>query len=199
MISDGVIKFNCIFKKVEFRDSNEAQELIAIRNELKKNDAIGVTPDGIGYGNASISVDENKFLITGSGTGNIQTLDIEGLSLVNEFSIQSNSLSCSGLTKASSESLTHAAIYANCENVECVIHIHNIALWEKLYDKYPTSNPAYEYGTPAIAIEIGALARAAVQSEGIIIMGGHKEGILIYSHSPQNALQQVIELYNSLQ
>ena len=195
MTTDGVIKFKCSFSREALADSFESQELLAMRNILKSIGAIGVTSDGIGYGNISLRLTDNTFLISGSGTGNVHILTLEGLSLVNDYSIETNSLSCSGLTKASSESLTHAAIYDNCKGAKCVIHLHNLALWEKLFDKYPTSNPAYEYGTPAIALEIGRLAGESAQAEGIIIMGGHKEGILVFSHSATSAMNIVNDLY----
>jgi L-ribulose-5-phosphate 4-epimerase len=42
--------------------------------------------------------------------------------------IRKNSLTCQGQVKASSKSLTHAAIYAANPRVKAVIHVHCLSL-----------------------------------------------------------------------
>jgi len=54
----------------------------------------------------------NQFVITGSATGEIPELEPGHYVKVNSFNIEDNAVQCVGPLKASSESLTHAAIYS---------------------------------------------------------------------------------------
>jgi ribulose-5-phosphate 4-epimerase/fuculose-1-phosphate aldolase len=154
-------------------------------------------PDGIGFGNISVKVDASNFVITGSATGQYPSLDISQYALVTSFDIQENTISCSGLTKASAESLTHAAIYQAIPEVNAVVHVHHLELWEKLLNHFPTTSSEIEYGTPEMANAVGILAsKVQDKDQKILVMGGHREGILAFGQSLEDATNQIINIYN---
>ena len=60
-------------------------ELDAARTALHDAGLIGIYPSGIGYGNISLRLAGNLFLISGSGTGSSRLLGKQGYSLVHTF------------------------------------------------------------------------------------------------------------------
>ena len=102
--------------------------------------------------------------------------------------------------KASAESLTHAAVYEALPEVGAVVHVHSLWLWEKLLNNYPTTSVKIEYGTPEMALAVQSLAAERGQKEEkIIIMGGHREGILAFGKNLEEATTQIINIYNRYQ
>lgn len=172
---EGIIKFNIDWEKKQLEYNDKILELDKLRTELHKLKLVGIYPDGLGYGNVSVR-EGNGFLITGSQTGKPEILGENGYSFVSSWDISKNYLKCEGLLKASSESLTHAAVYEIDKNIKCVIHIHSKDLWEKYIDKLPTSDKNAEYGTVLMANSIKEIIKAGNK---IVVMGGHYEGILV--------------------
>lgn len=201
-MTEGYIKFNCIWDqaKVLF-PASEYRQLEKARSELYALGLIGAYPDGIGFGNISVrSKDDRSFIISGSATGGLSKLVPEDYSLVTDYRITHNTIFCTGLIQASSESLTHAAIYQSVPHMGAVIHIHCLWLWEKLINKYPTTAVGIEYGTPEMAQAVGQLAcNIKDDEEKIIVMGGHKEGILAFGHHINDAMQSIISVYDHYQ
>ena len=107
---------------------------------------------------------------------------------VNSFNIDDNAVQCVGPLKASSESLTHAAIYMADPGANAVIHVHCIDLWNELIHKVPTTNPSMDYGTIALARDIFRLFKESdVIEKRIIIMAGDRAGILTFGHDMDEA------------
>ena len=195
-INEGYIKFNLTWGKKSF-DFND-QDFIQINSCREKLFGMGLTgayPDGIGFGNLSIRYHKNEFIISGSATGNFENLTKEHYSLVKDYDILKNSVFCEGFSKASSESLSHAIIYDSNPKVNAVIHIHHNDMWERYLNDLPTTDNKAEFGTPEIALEIKKLAN---QSSGIIIMGGHPEGIISYGKSLNEAEEIILKYFNKL-
>jgi ribulose-5-phosphate 4-epimerase/fuculose-1-phosphate aldolase len=198
-MKEGYIKFNCDWKREEIRiDENVLQELEKQRSILYELGLIGMYADGIGFGNISVRLaKDNKFIITGSATGQFPVLNLSHYSLVTDLNFEKNSISCTGQTKASAESLTHAAVYKGLPGVNAVVHIHSMKLWEKLKNKLPTTSDTIEYGTPEMALAVKELAVAGnSHSEKIIIMGGHQEGILAFASTLEDATSAILNIYN---
>ncbi len=194
---EGYIKFNLKWNNKPFDFINH--DFIAInscRDKLFNYGLIGAYPDGIGYGNLSIRDTKNEFIITGSATGNLKKLSKKHYALVKDFNIQKNSIECDGLTKASSESLSHGVIYQSNPEVNAVIHIHHKNMWEHYLNKLPTTDKKAVFGTPEMAI---ALKNLIHQHSGIIIMGGHQEGIITYGRSLETAEEILFKYYNNLE
>lgn len=201
-MNEGYIKFRCDWKQEEILIPEELfRKLEVARSRLYELGLIGINPDGIGFGNVSVRADNQKsFFITGSATGQYPRLNPEHYALVSGYSFKLNSVSCLGLTKASAESLTHAAVYEALPEVGAVVHIHSLLLWQKLMNKFPTTSETIEYGTPEMALAVKELAiHTNSHFEKIIIMGGHREGILAFAGSMEDATSVIINIYNQYQ
>jgi len=198
-MSEGYIKFNCIWSQEEFRFQEELYlQLEAARTELHQLGLIGRYANGIGFGNLSVKSGLlNEFIISGSATGGFERLRKADYALVPNYQIDQNILYCSGLTQASSESLTHAAVYESLPEIRSVVHVHCGWLWEKLRNIYPTTSAEIEYGTPQMAEAVGTIAKEIQNEEQkIIVMGGHPEGILSFGNNLKEACTQIINSYN---
>ena len=186
-MNEGVIKFNCTWIKEAPLNFELIKELNTWRDTLYKLKLLGVTKDGIGYGNISCRYKDN-FIISGSGTGKLKHLTNEHYTTVTNYSIKENALTAVGPVIASSESLTHAMIYKTQPAINAVFHVHHFALWEKLFHKIPSTDIDVAYGTPAMANEIVRLFKETdLALEKIFVMGGHEEGIVSFGKNVNEA------------
>lgn len=193
-MDEGFIKFNCNWIKTDPLPYEQINEINTFRNKLFQAGLIGAYENGIGYGNISIRHEKKSFIISGSMTGKWEQLNENHYVLVNEYCFKNNSLTCKGPIKASSESLSHAMVYECSSEINAVIHIHNLNLWKKLLHKMPTTQETISFGTPEIAFEIKRLFRENnVQQEKIIVMGGHKEGIITFGKDLPEAYNVLLE------
>jgi len=200
-MNEGYIKFQCNWEQKKILIPEEVfLRLEKERSKLYELNLIGMYPNGIGYGNISVRLNKRTFIITGSATGQFSALDHSQYSLVTEYKFPNNSISCIGLTKASAESLTHAAVYEALHEVGAVVHVHCLKLWEKLLNIYPTTSGEIKYGTPEMALGVQSLAaEMGASDERIIVMGGHQEGILAFGQNVEEATTQIIKIYNRYQ
>jgi len=196
-MGEGYIKFNCILGEETSGLSDENYLLLnKWRNILYQAGLIGCYPGNIGYGNISIRSGAG-FIITGSATGCREKLTKDDYVLVDRYDFLTNEISCRGKIRASAESLTHAAVYEAMPGMMAVIHVHNLELWEKYREIMPTSPYSAEYGTPEIALAIRNLClNDDIRRNNVIIMGGHKEGIIAFGKDLDTAGNRVLGLLN---
>ncbi len=194
---DGYIKFSChlVPDKIEI-PSELFNPLNFWREELWQKAYIGAYPDGVGYGNISLRVPQtDQFYISGTATGGIPELDKIHYPLVEKCVLSHNVIYCRGLVKASSEAMSHAAIYSCDDQVGAVVHIHNRQLWEKYIDQLPTTAKDVEYGTPEMAYEIIRLmALPETQKKRAFIMGGHIDGVVSFGRTVEEATRVILTL-----
>jgi ribulose-5-phosphate 4-epimerase/fuculose-1-phosphate aldolase len=120
-------------------------------------------------------------------------------SFVSSWDIDNNSLKCSGGTKASSESMTHGAVYDCNSQIGAVVHIHNLKYWKTFINKLPTTNKHATYGTPEIANEIKRLYKETdFKTKKVAVLGGHKEGIISFGKNIKEAYNNILKYYNQL-
>ena len=180
MLDEGVVKYSCECIPGE----NDAVELIESlmiwRARIHELGLIGVYENGIGFGNISIRIANTlQFIISGSQTGHLAKLDPDHYTVVTEFNIEQNHLTCCGPIQASSESLTHAAIYRYEPNINAVIHVHHPQLWRTLLNQVPTTRKEVPYGTPQMAQEMFRLFEEEnLREKKILVMAGHEDGFL---------------------
>ena len=187
-MDEGYIKFNCNWIPSNDIPSDKVAALNVWRNIMYKKGLIGVYPDGVGFGNISMRCNEKIFLISGTATGALATLNESHYSMVTDYDLSRNSVTCVGPLKASSESLTHALIYECSAATNAVIHIHNLDLWNRLMHLVPTSSENISYGTPEMANEIKRLFdETTLSTEKILVMGGHWEGIISFGKDLEEA------------
>jgi ribulose-5-phosphate 4-epimerase/fuculose-1-phosphate aldolase len=187
MIDEGYIKFQCDWTAAPPPVHPALRALMAWRDRLFDLRLIGAYPDGIGYGNVSVR-DGDGCVISGSGTGGRARLEEGGYTRVTAAEIGRNRVACAGPVRASSETMSHMAIYAAVPAAGAVIHIHSLTAWERLLGRIPTTAGDVAYGTPEMAREIARLIRAGEPEPcGIIAMAGHREGIIAYGRDVEEA------------
>jgi L-ribulose-5-phosphate 4-epimerase len=196
-MAEGYIKFNCLLRENTSGLSEENFHLLNTwRDKLYHLGLIGCYPGDIGYGNISVRSGDG-FVITGTATGCREKLVIDDYVRVDRYDFLKNEIHCIGKLRASAESLTHAAVYEARPEAMAVIHIHHLDLWEKYRGIMPTSPDTAEYGTPEIALAIKSLClKVKMTSDEVIIMGGHKEGIIAFGNDLGAAGNKILGLLN---
>jgi ribulose-5-phosphate 4-epimerase/fuculose-1-phosphate aldolase len=103
---------------------------------------------------------------------------------VTRVDIPANELWCEGPIIASSESMSHAVIYRECPEVQAVIHVHDIAMWQRLLHRVPTTADTAAYGTPEMADSIVDLLQTTeLRQTGLFVMEGHEEGVFAFGNT----------------
>ncbi len=183
-MDEGYIKYQSFWtrKKISV-DPLIFRELNRRRDYYYRKNWIGVDPSGIGFGNISMRLNGNSFIISGSATGGLEALNLSHYAIVTDYDFARNRLSCTGETEASSESLTHAALYESDAAIQCVLHMHSRALWIKHRRTLPATPEDVAYGTPQMAYAIQEARRQINGREGVILMAGHEDGIIAFGES----------------
>lgn len=199
-MNDGVIKYSQashISKPLEKLDSYEALE--ECRATLVGLGYIGVYPNGVGYGNISIKDDgamnkgSRAFVITGSQTGHLKNLAKSDYVCVSSYDTKELIMNSQGLRSASSESLTHAAIYDVDEKIKAIIHIHNPSLWRFMLDNgFAKTSKDVEYGTKEMAFAVSKLFDN--KSCEVFVTEGHEDGVFAVGSSLSEAMENLLKL-----
>ena len=193
---EGYIKFSFAHEAAAAPAHPRLHELMRIRDDLHEWELIGVLPDGIGYGNISARIDgTNRFIITGSGTGLKFPIAAEHFCEVVSFDVANNRVVCRGPLPASSESMSHGAIYAARSDAGAVIHIHDRIMFGLLVQEGAPQTPAdAAFGTPEMARAVGRLA-ATLPPVACMVMAGHEDGIIAFGPDPQSARDVLWDVY----
>ena len=188
---EGVIKYQAIHQDSGPPVHILLNQLDEVRTKLFDLGLVGVYPDGVGYGNVSIR-HETGCIISGTATGSMRILGVGGYCVVRSFDLQNNIVLTAGPVKASSESMTHCAIYQANPLMQCVLHIHNRELWERLLSQgYDSTSVDIPYGTPQMALSMATLACTKTEPSDLIVMAGHEEGIVAYGQTIFCAFDQI--------
>ena|GEM_PF-70029 len=192
-MDEGYIKYKAQHENaIDLPFSPLADELIRARDYLYTLGFVGVYDNGIGFGNCSFRTSANEFVITGSATGEIKNLSRKELCLVEKFDIEKNTVWSKGAISASSESMTHGAVYSANDKINCVLHIHS----RKLFDFMKTGDFHFTaenipYGTPQMAIAVMDEVKKIGAPHGIMVMLGHDEGIIAFGEDINSALEEI--------
>ncbi len=188
-MKEGYIKFHVNWEKSAPPAPEELGDLCYWRDELKRLNLIGVYEDGIGFGNISRRSDAERFIISGSSTGHVETIQPEHFTAVTQVDTQNNTVWCSGPIVASSETMSHAVLYKELPEIRGVVHVHDAISWEQLLDKVPTTSPGATYGTPEMACSIARLIHHSdLPSRKIFVMRDHEEGIFTFGKNLEEAV-----------
>lgn len=178
---DGVIKYRNVRQVRDITEPAGWTALNDARTALFDLGLIGVDAQGVGYGNVSVRVVGHQFVVSGSATGSVRVLSLQQYGWVTAFSERDNTVWSHGRLDASSESMTHGAIYAANAQVRCVIHVHSRPLFDALLSGNGLrtgSNIAY--GTPEMARAVTELVVRQRELPAIFVMAGHDEGVVAY-------------------
>lgn len=186
---EGVIKFSLRYTPGDPVAGIEAHTAVAALNGWRtlclRLGLIGQDPtryDGYGFGNISQRLDtaagQMPFLISGTQTGHLAHLSSAQYALVTACDPAQNEVWATGPVKPSSESMTHAVLYALDERIGAVIHVHSPDIWGLALPHTAVDVP---YGTPAMAAEVARLFRETdVAERGIFNMAGHEDGVVAF-------------------
>jgi len=195
MLDEGYIKFQGNWQSAPPLPDAVLQPLFHWRQEMYRLGLIGAYDNGIGFGNISMRYGQpGQFIISGTATGNHATLTAEHFTLVSRVIPQQNQLWCKGPIMASSESMSHAAIYEHCPEVNGVIHIHNLHMWQQLMHKVPTTDATAPYGSPEMVSSIvELLENTNLRQERLFVMEGHKEGVFAFGKDLPAAAERIMK------
>lgn len=199
MSETGSVKFTADRTVEKLSDFPAFAELNLYRSKIRHLHLLGVDEEGIGFGNLSVRDAEgsSQFYITGSGTGRKESLEITDCARVIAFDLSRNWLEYAGPTVASSESLTHASIYAADPSVNAIIHGHDFSLWTKLLAELPSTPAAVDYGTPAMAHAVAQLFQTTdVRAKHGFAMAGHREGVIFFGTDLEEAFSAITKFRN---
>jgi hypothetical protein len=202
MLDEGYIKFSVHLNETDIEMPEALSELNGVRTALFDNNMIGVLPGNIGFGNVSVKIPgSNRFFISGSATGGKRILDPEDYCRVESCSVERNEVFCSGHIKASSETMSHDAVYHANDSVSCVIHIHHKPFFYKLLANttIPATAKTAKLGTPEMATDIKRIVQAQASPFGILVMTGHEDGIIAWGRSIGEAHDILMQQFNSPQ
>lgn len=190
-LDEGYVKFNPQWTPAPPLAPEAIASLNHWRQSIYKLGLIGVYPNGIGYGNISCRYqDSSQFIISGTATGKLASLTPEHYTLVTKVEAPKNMLWCEGPVLASSESMSHAAVYENCPEVKGVIHIHHMELWQRLLHQVPTTDASALYGSPEMVRAIHHLfATTPLRAIRIFVMEGHPEGVFVFGNTLEDAVE----------
>lgn len=198
---EGVIQFKAVCESRQVPESGGVlcNEVGPLRERLIQLGWVGERPDryaGLGYGNLSVRGDESGFYITASQIGGDLPLQPDHWCHVLRVDVVENLVCYQGVRPPSSESMTHAAVYAALPAVACVVHIHAPEIWRKRDALlYPQTDAAIAYGTPGMHDEVSRLAPKA--ADGVLVLGGHEDGLLVWGASVDAAYGRLLQLHEA--
>ncbi len=193
---EGVVKYSLDFTSKEISFEKEYQVLEECRERLYVLGLIGAYNDGIGYGNISTRInDTDAFLITATQTGHLSNLSPTAYSLVEKIDFKSFKTIASGMSRPSSECITHGAIYSLDKEINAVVHIHNEKLWNFMLENDLLSTKNTPYGTPEMVEDVINIYKDIdVLSNNVFVMKGHFEGIVSFGKDIAQAEKAVYEI-----
>ncbi len=196
---EGVIKYQLEHTQQSVSHLLSLTEINAWRTISVRLDLIGQTPeryDNIGFGNISqrISPHSDQFIISGTQTGHIEHLSPEHYCLIVKAEPHKNRLQSCGLCKPSSESLTHASIYAQDTAIQAVIHAHSPEIWKHTVALgLPHTSADVPYGTVEMATAVEQLFQSGNLSQtSIFTMLGHEDGVVAFGTNMRAAAWELI-------
>lgn len=199
-IDDGYIKYVSERRDGEVSWTQSLEALNRSRTDLFDLGLIGTYPNGVGFGNLSVRTVADQFLITGSATGSSRVLQPAQYCQVESFSIAHNTVRSRGALHASSESMTHGAIYQCAPRVHCVIHVHGRLLFDGLLlQGYRATAADILYGTPDMAYAVQQLVLAQPDLPAAFVMAGHDEGVMAYGADVASVHALLVGLFQGTQ
>jgi hypothetical protein len=201
--AEGVTRFEVVHETcpLDGRVLGEtARALAAWRGILARLGLLGQDParyGGAGYGNVSARLGpfggaprgRRRFLVTGTQTGGRRQLTLADFCVVEDYDLARNRVRSSGPVPPSSESLTHGALYDIAPAARAVLHAHAPEVWRQARALgLPATRDGALNGTPELALEVQRLHRdGPLASLGILVMGGHEDGVLTFGASASEA------------
>jgi ribulose-5-phosphate 4-epimerase/fuculose-1-phosphate aldolase len=206
LVDDGIIKFDRSgFIEIEAIEKDEYLALEAWRKRLYQLELIGEYPiDKVGFGNISCKKDYKRhfqsaykpqFLITGTQTGKYPDLDGRHYTRILDYDLDKNIVMAMGPVDASSETLTHAAIYETNNAITAIFHVHHKKMWNYILShNLPHTKKETPYGTIEMAREAQSLFSGKAQ--GVFAMEGHEDGVIAFATTLDECGELILNHYH---
>ena len=183
--AEGAIRFAYDLKPptTQVAGDEMLQQVRAWREILIRLGGVGQSPEryqGLGFGNLSARDPEQpeEFVITASQTGGVQHLTDEDLTRVVGCNLDRFWVDAEGEQPPSSETLTHAMIYAADPRVQWVFHCHCPELWQVAVRlALPTTARDVDYGSPEMVLAVAELMASHHSRPLVFATLGHEDGI----------------------
>ncbi len=169
-------------------------ELSAWRSILYELDLLGQHPHrygGFAYGNVSVrqTADEALgFVISASQTSGASSLQEEHLVRITACNLSRFWVDAEGSEPPSSETITHAMVYAADPRLRCVLHVHSPLIWhhrEAL--RLPETAVDVGYGSPEMCQAVATLMEQHQSRPLTFATAGHEDGIFACGHTLRDA------------
>ncbi|ARU57650.1 ribulose-5-phosphate 4-epimerase-like epimerase or aldolase [Oleiphilus messinensis] len=201
---EGVIKYDLEFRSTKITEPDfepKLQVLNRWRSVLWRLGLVGQDPlryGGLGFGNISIRIRGDAFLVSGSQTGHLSFLSTCDCAFVRDFDLARNSLIAEGECRPSSEALSHGALYDLHEGIGAVVHVHSPEIWqgfEQIGLRF--TSETIPYGTPemAFALQTEANALLKMSSSGVVVMRGHHDGVISFGRDLEDATMVLLSAH----
>lgn len=173
--------------------------LSAWRTMLKRLQLLGQVPDrydGFGYGNLSgritardttpdttpdtapSTTQKEGFVITASQTSGVNTLREEHLVTISGYNLSRFWVEAIGEQPPSSETLTHAMIYAADPRIHWVFHVHCPEIWENSTALgIPSTGADVSYGSLDMVRAVADLLSGTQSRPLVFTTQGHHDGV----------------------
>ena len=192
--TEGVIKFQLNHIQLPIADPFSFAEINAWRTVIFRLGMIGRIPgkyDNCGFGNISqrLTADSNQFIISGTQTGHLKHLSSGQYCLVVSAEPKENRIHSRGMCQPSSESLTHAGVYAQAPEIQAIIHVHSPEIWHQTAALHlPHTAADIPYGTVSMANAVDQLFQSGRLSQNALFtMLGHEDGVVAFGKNLQEA------------
>lgn len=198
--TEGVIKYQLHHQSTTANPEWDIAAINTWRTLLYQLKLIGQQADrymGYGYGNISQRIKDEQFLISGTQTGGLAELSLENYCLVEATDLINNTLYSIGPCEPSSEALSHASVYKQSKNIQCIIHAHSPEIWQATKVLNLACTPQdIAYGTPDMAYAISQIFNAGqLEQQALFTMLGHEDGVISFG---QNFPQAACSMINTL-
>ncbi len=196
---EGVIKYRLVFHPAKSLVEHDYQYLDYWHAKFKLVGILGQDDskyNGLGFGNLSERIDQQSFLISGTQTGGLDKLQPDDYALVTATDIAQNLVEAQGKVKPSSESLSHAAVYALDDQIRFVFHVHSREIWQaRSALEIPQTAVGVEYGTAEMAKEIKRIYDLGqFDNARILAMTGHQDGVIGFGATATEAGRKILQL-----
>ncbi len=187
--TEGTIQFGYGLEPGEIDETLLSPELLTKlagwRSILYELQLVGQTPEryqGYAYGNISARVTPDsepaQFVVTASQTSGAKRLFLNHLVLVREVNLDRFWVDAVGSEPPSSESVTHAMLYAADPRIRYVFHIHSTEIWQTRESLGLPQTPAdVPYGSPQMTEAVAELLHTHQSRPLVFATAGHEDGI----------------------
>ncbi len=200
---EGVIQFGYELRSRAAADRLDPalhRALEASRLRLRESRLIGRDPrryGGLAFGNLSARecAGSDRFYITASQMTDADALSPEHWPRIDAFDMTRFFALVTGEHAPSSESVTHAVIYAAAGDIGCVLHVHSPEIWRHGSRLGLAATGRHTaYGSRQLAREVEALLAQRTGAELTFTTPGHEDGVFACGRGIEATTQSLLRL-----